>query len=289
MADRLVVGVAGLGLIGGSFALDMQEKGHAVLGCDIDKDVCDTALELGMAHAASPDIAVLEDAAALMIAVPVRETGNILKQVAGIDMPRLKAIFDAGSTKAKVIEWADENLGDKKDLFVPCHPIAGREHSGVRAATAGLFKDRRVVVCEHDCSKEALSVARGLWQECGATIDTMEPGFHDRIFAAVSHLPHLLAYTLVGDLGNKPDKDLLLAHAASGFADFTRIASSEPSMWRDVCLTNTDNIVNEMDAYITALQKLRDTVRQNDGDSLRSFFDDARKLRDGWLHKGEKG
>ena len=288
MPEQLVVGVAGLGLIGGSFAIEMQERGHAVLGHDINDATCTAALDLGLAHAASTDIAVLEDATAILVAVPVCNTLEVFNKIAGLDAPNLKALFDVGSTKTQVIAWATEALGKRARLFVPCHPIAGTEHSGVRAAMAGLFRGRRLIVCESNHDKEALSIARRLWEECGATIDTMEPQFHDRIFAAVSHLPHLLAYTLVEDLGNKPDKDLLLAHAASGFADFTRIASSDPSMWRDVCLTNKDNVIGEMDTYIEALRRLREIVAEGDGDSMRSFFDDARNLRDGWLHSGEK-
>lgn len=289
MGDRLTVGVAGLGLIGGSFALDLQAKGHAVLGHDIDPESCSVALERGMAHAASDDAAVLEDAAAVLVAVPVRETGAVLDRIAALEMPNLRAVLDAGSTKEAVIAEAARALGERKGLFVPCHPIAGTEHSGVRAALTGLFSERKVIVCGDGCEPDALSLARTLWEECGASTVAMESGFHDRVFAAVSHLPHLLAFTLVGDLGNRPDKDLLLEHAASGFADFTRIAGSDPDMWRDVCLTNRENVVAEVDAYIEGLQRMRDIVDRGDGPEMRAYFDSARALRDGWLRGGKDG
>ena len=281
--DKLVVGIAGLGLIGGSFAMEMQAHGYAVLGYDINKQTCATAMDLGFTHHCDINIGALEDSTAIFIAVPVGSTREVLAQIATLETPNLKAIFDSGSTKASILTWAHETLGAKANLFVACHPIAGTEHSGIRAATAGLFRDRRVIMCDPPANNDAVTIVTKLWEDCQAKIDTMTASEHDRLFAAVSHLPHLLAYTLVGDLGNKPERDLLLRHAASGFADFTRIASSDPDMWRDVCLANKDNIIREMELYLAALSNLRNIVAEGDGEALRDYFQIARDLRDNWI------
>ena len=287
MSDKIVVGVAGLGLIGGSLALDLQKQGHAILCCDKDSKTCDIALESGMAHAASANIETLADATVIFIAVPVCATKKVLEEIARLDAPNLRAIFDAGSTKRQISQSAAEALGDRSGIFVPCHPIAGREHSGVNAATKSLFKDKRVIICGAGCSGEALGLVKGIWESCGAKVNTMDVETHDRVFGAVSHLPHLLAYSLVGLLGHEKNKDLYLSYAASGFEDFTRIASSDPDMWRDVCLTNRENLLGEIEKYVDVLSSLKTAVDEGDGESMRKFFHDARALRDDWLLKRE--
>lgn len=278
-----VVGVAGLGLIGGSFAKDLIELGHAIVGYDIDADACAEAMRAGTATHASNDIQVLEDCRAVLIAVPVTQTAAVLRDISALDMPNLIAICDAGSTKQDICAAAKEILGDRAGVFVPCHPIAGTEHSGIRAAVKGLFRDRRLIICEAQQEQAAADLISGLWEQCGARIVRMAAADHDRLFAAVSHLPHMLAYALVNDLGRRDDRDELLAHAASGFTDFTRIASSNPHMWRDICLANSTNLVREIDAYLELLAELRTAIEQRDGEKLHTFFDVASTLRDNWL------
>ena len=287
MNGPITIGVAGLGLIGGSFALDVQEHGHGVVGYDIDEESCKLAMELGIAMHASCNIAALDDCAAVLVAVPVGETKQVFAQLAKLDMPNLQAIFDAGSVKGCILEDS-KSLGEKTDKFVPCHPIAGTEHSGVRAAFAGLFKRRRLIMCSSPAKASARQVAQALWEQCGSTVDEMSAEEHDRVFATVSHLPHMLAFSLVGSLGSRKERDELLANAASGFADFTRIASSDPSMWRDVCLANRKNLTVEIDSYIKDLRKLRDAVDASDGNFMHEFFENARVLRDTWVAKLEE-
>ncbi len=279
----IAVGVAGLGLIGGSFAEDLIARGHAVIGHDRDAESCAEAMRRGAVTHASDDIAVLDDCKAILIAVPVGQAAEVLRGVAGLDAPNLAAVCDAGSTKADVCAAAAEALGDRAGLFVPCHPIAGTEHSGIRAAVKDLFRGRRLIICKARQDEAAERLVAGLWEECGARIEHMDAEDHDRMFAAVSHLPHMLAYALVNDLGHRDDRAELLANAASGFADFTRIASSNPRMWRDVCLANGANLVGEIGAYIERLEQLRDAILTQDGARLHDFFEEARELRDGWL------
>lgn len=282
MSDPLNVGVVGLGLIGGSFALDAQANGHGVVGYDIDADSCAYALEHGIATHASTNIAALDDCAAILVAVPVGESGRVFAQLAQLEMPNLQAIFDAGSVKGRVLAEA-ARLGAKRACFVACHPIAGTEDSGVRAATAGLFRGRRLVMCDPPAASAATALCRRLWEECGSVVTAMEASEHDRIFAMVSHLPHMLAFALVGNLGARDERDEILAYAASGFADFTRIASSDANMWRDVCLANEPNLSQAIGAYIEDLRKLRAAIDANDGAALHAFFDNAKVLRDTWM------
>lgn len=282
--NKQIVGVAGIGLIGGSFAMDLMAKGHGVVGYDIDADTCATAMELGVVQQASTDIAILDDCTVILIAVPVGNIRVVMTQLARLNAPNLKAILDSGSTKTAPLEWAAAELGPLNTCFIACHPIAGTEHNGVRGAMRGLFHNQQVVLCNLPVTNnEAVTLAKGLWQECGAVINILDAAEHDRMFAAVSHLPHLLAYLLVGSLGGRPNRDTLLGFASSGFADFTRIASSNAQMWRDVCLNNSTNIVRELDAFGTELDKLRTAVANGNGDMLRKYFDEARTLRDNWL------
>ena len=284
MTDKQAIGIAGLGLIGGSFALNMLEHGHAVVGYDCDAQACQQAMNHGVVHQASTDNSVLDDCQAILLAVPVGSLPTVMQQLAKLDMPNLCAIFDAGSTKQKPLAWAAEHLGKYAAQFVACHPIAGKEHSGVSAAQVGLFRGRSVILCEPPASAAA-ALVRQLWQQCGSELKTMSAADHDHTFATVSHLPHMLAYMLVNLLGARPDRDELLSHAASGFADFTRIASSDPDMWRDVCLSNSQNILAELGAYRNELQRLSEFIAADNQSSIHDYFAQARNLRDNWLAK----
>ncbi len=284
MSEKQVIGVAGLGLIGGSFALDMLTCGHAVLGHDIDPQTCRSAMDNGIVHQASSDCKILDDCSAILLAVPVGSIRELLIQLAKLNLPNLHAVFDASSTKSEPTAWASQHLGSRSSLFVACHPIAGKERSGVHNAHANLFRDHQVVLCDPP-DNSASELVKNLWQQCGCEIKIMSAAGHDRIFAAVSHLPHMLAYLLVNLLGSRPDKDQLLSHAAGGFADFTRIASSDPDMWRDVCISNSENILTELNSYRNELDQLAKFISTGDKASIHNYFAKAREQRDGWLAK----
>jgi prephenate dehydrogenase len=277
--------VVGVGLIGGSFALALKQAGAArqVVGMGRSKEALARALELGIVDSVteSPEEAML-GADLVLLAAPVAQTGPILAALAPwLDIGTV--ITDAGSTKSDVVASARAALGAKVKQFVPAHPIAGRESNGPDAALAVLYQGKKTVITplpENDAGDVGLVAAA--WRLCGAVIHTLTPEQHDRVFAAVSHLPHLLAYALVDDIANKPHADQLFQYAASGFRDFTRIAGSSPEMWRDISLANRDALLTELDAYLAQLTVLRAHLAANDGPGLEAIYTNAQRARRAW-------
>jgi prephenate dehydrogenase len=276
--------IVGAGLIGGSFALALKQAGavREVLGVGRNPARLTVARELGLIDRAV-DWAQAGAADCILLAVPVGETAAVLRQLA----PHLKPgaiVTDAGSTKANVIEAARATLGEHIADFVPGHPIAGSEQSGPGAARADLYRGKRVVLTpQADTRADAVATVRALWQAAGAQVEMLDAVQHDRIFAAVSHLPHLAAYALVDDLARRADGDTFFRFAASGFRDFTRIAGSSPEMWRDIALANRAAVLAELDAYVDALQVLRQAVAAEDAAALLEIFSRARAAREHWM------
>ncbi|MFP5418495.1 MAG: prephenate dehydrogenase [Gammaproteobacteria bacterium] len=275
--------VVGTGLIGGSFALALKQAGavREVLGVGRSPARLAVARELGLIDRAV-DWVEAAHADCILLALPVGETEAVLKQLA----PHLKSgaiVTDAGSTKASVVAAARAVLGARIADFVPGHPIAGSEQSGPGAARAELYQGKRVVLTpQPDTRADALATVSALWQAAGAQVETLDADLHDRVFAAVSHLPHLAAFALVDELAQRADGDVFFRFAASGFRDFTRIAGSSPDMWRDIALANRAAVLTELDAYIVALQALRSAVSAGDADALLAIFSRARAARTHW-------
>jgi len=192
-------------------------------------------------------------------------------------------VTDGGSTKADVAAAAYAAFGERVGQFVPAHPIAGTENSGPAAARADLYREKKVVLTPLP-ENPVINVARvrSAWEWCGAVIHELTPAEHDRVFAAVSHLPHLLSFALVHDLALRDNRDLFFSFAASGFRDFTRIAASHPEMWRDICLANRVALLEELDRYRAQLDELRDALQRGDGAQLEATFDVARAARRAW-------
>ena len=240
------------------------------------------AQKLGLIDRAA-DWAAAGQADCILLAIPVGDTEAVLTQL----LPHLKPgaiITDAGSTKAHVIETARRVLGTRLADFVPAHPIAGSEQSGPGAARADLFQGKRVVLTPvTETRADALATVQALWEAAGAQLETLDAALHDRIFAAVSHLPHLAAFALVDELSGRADSDTFFKFAASGFRDFTRIAGSSPEMWRDIAVANREALLIELDAYLTALQALRQSVAAGDADALLELFSRARAARKNWM------
>jgi len=278
--------VVGTGLIGGSFALALKQAGavREVLGVGRNPARLTIARELGLIDRAV-DWAQAGQADCILLALPVGETGAVLKQLA----PHLKTgavVTDAGSTKANVVAAARAALGERFADFVPGHPIAGSEQSGPGAACADLYQGKKVVLTpQAETRASALATVRALWEAAGAQVETLEADLHDRVFAAVSHLPHLAAFALVDELAQRPDGDTFFRFAASGFRDFTRIAGSSPEMWRDIALANREAVLAELDAYLAALQSLRQAVAGDDAEALLKLFSRARNARESWMKK----
>jgi prephenate dehydrogenase len=215
----------------------------------------------------------------VVVAVPVRAIGPVLHDVALALSPEA-VVTDVGSTKTDVTRIAREELRALFPRFVPAHPIAGREASGVEAATADLFKGARVVLTPApETAADAIDLVRACWEATGGRIATLEPEQHDRIFAAVSHLPHLLSFALVSELASRADAANLFGFAAGGFRDFTRIAASSPEMWRDIALQNRAALLEELDRYGARLAVFRELVEKGDGPGLQRLMAEARASR----------
>jgi prephenate dehydrogenase len=282
IVDKLAL--VGTGLIGGSFALALKQAGavHEVIGVGRNLARLTIARELGLIdHVA--DWAEAGQADCILLALPVGETESVLRQLA----PHLRPgaiVTDAGSTKANVVAAARAALGARFADFVPGHPIAGSEQSGPGAARADLYQGRRVVLTpQADTRPAATATMRALWEATGAQVELLDAELHDRIFAAVSHLPHLAAFALVDDLAQRPDSDVFFRFAASGFRDFTRIAGSSPEMWRDIALANREAVLAELDAYQEALQAVHAAISAQDAAALLKIFSRARAAREHWM------
>lgn len=283
---RLVV--VGVGLIGGSFALALRSAALVgeVVGIGRGQANLDDALRLGIIDRgvtlAADWTRELGAADVVLVATPVAQYPTLLQAMAG----RLGAttlVTDAGSTKQDVIAAARDALGPAFARFVPAHPIAGTERSGAAAAFATLYRDRDVVLTPVAETEPAAVERIGvLWTHCGATLRTLAPEAHDRVFAAVSHLPHLLAFALVDAFADRADREEIFRFAASGFRDFTRIAASSPEMWRDIALANRTALLVEVAAFRAQLDRVTALLDAGDGDGLCAVFANARAARRAW-------
>ena len=266
--------VIGVGLIGGSFALALKKAKKVSHVIDVGRSAANLKLaqERGIIDSIGKDVG---DADVILVAAPVGQYPAIFKSLQGS-----KAIItDAGSTKRDVVL-----LGKHLSRFVPGHPIAGAEKSGAAAASAELFRDRRVVLTPlKESDDAAVSKVRKLWEACGARVSTMTAEEHDAVLAAVSHLPHLLAYGLVHEVAARKNSEQLFSFAAGGFRDFTRIASSHPEMWRDICIANRDRLLDELSKFSGTMEKMRELLERGDGAALEKLFAEARQARDQWL------
>ena len=277
------VAIIGVGLIGGSFSLALKEKklcGH-VVGAGRSAANLKLALERGIIDSIAPGpAAAARDADLVLISTPVAQFEKILLEIKDILKPGT-LVTDAGSTKRDVVASARAVLGAKIGQFIPAHPIAGAEHSGAAAAKPGLFLDRRVVITplEENGDRDIEAVA-ALWAAAGARVSRMTPQEHDEVFAAVSHLPHVLAFALVSDVSQRPNSAQLFGYAAGGFRDFTRIASSHPEMWRDICVANRDRLLHELHLYEEKLKTIGRMLDACDAPGLEKLFAEARAARE---------
>lgn len=265
----------GVGLIGGSFALATRAARQVsyVVGFDTHSQVLLRAVELGVIDESATTAAqAVANADLVMIATPVGSIRQTLQAILP-DLPSAAIVTDVGSTKAGVIEAAREEMGGAFPRFVPGHPIAGREHSGVEHSDVGLFRDRLFIstpVAQTDTV--ALGRVDALWRSIGCANERMTPEEHDSVFAAVSHLPHLLSFALVAHIAEQPDAARKFALAGAGFRDFTRIARSSPQMWSDICVSNRAAIGDELRGLRRLLEDLQRSVDAGDGEALRRVF-----------------
>ncbi|MBF0676431.1 bifunctional prephenate dehydrogenase/3-phosphoshikimate 1-carboxyvinyltransferase [Pseudomonas sp.] len=279
--ERLVV--VGLGLIGGSFAKGLREKGlfREVVGVDRNVESCRLAVELGVVDRCEEDLATAcRGADVIQLAVPILALEKVLAQLATFDLGHA-VLTDVGSAKGNVLRAAREAFGGVPVRFVPGHPIAGSERSGVTAADGWLFRRHKVILTPPDgVDSEALLLIERLWRTLGADVEQMDVEHHDQVLAATSHLPHMLAYTLVDSLAKRHENLEIFRYAAGGFRDFTRIAGSDPLMWHDIFLANRDAVLQVLDDFRDDLDALRAAVVAGDGHHLLGVFTRARVARE---------
>lgn len=275
--------VIGVGLIGGSLALALKKAGFVekVTGIGRSLQNLQTAQQLSVIDHYETDYAhALADAGMVFVSVPIGAMADVFAQI----KPHLKPgviISDGGSAKQQVIDAARDALGSKIEQFVPGHPIAGTEKSGAEAAFDSLYQDRRVILTPlAENSRTDIDKVRAMWQAAGAAVDEMDARHHDLVLAGTSHLPHILAFALVDCLNKVEDVDEIFKYAAGGFRDFTRIASSDPVMWRDICLSNSDAILAMMQNYQQQIDELKHCIERGDGESILALFKAAKDARD---------
>ena len=284
------ISVIGLGLIGSSIARGVRQHmaGARVTGYDSDPEVRDIALRIGLCDdvADSPGAAVI-DADLVILCVPVGAMGEAAAALAD-DLPADAVISDVGSCKASVVEALSAALPGA--TIVPAHPVAGTEHSGPEAGFASLFHHRWCIVTP-PAGADRLAVERVVefWKRLGAQVEEMEPAHHDRVLAVTSHLPHLIAYTIVGTASDMEEVTAseVIKYSAGGFRDFTRIAASDPTMWRDVFLSNKDAVLEMLQRFTEDLTMLQRAIRWDDGDALYDLFARTRAVRRSIIEQGQ--
>jgi len=281
MIDRLAI--IGVGLIGSSLSLALKQAGAVgeVVGYGRNPDNLRKGIELGVLDRFETSItAAVKDADVIVVAVPMSAMTEVFAALAG-NIRSDAIITDVGSSKGAVVKAAMASLGDDFSRFVPGHPIAGTEKSGVEAGFATLYQGRLVILTPlAQTAADAIARIDAMWRDCGATIEYLGIEHHDKVLAATSHLPHMLAYTLVHHLSNLNEHEEIFRYAAGGFRDFTRIASSDPVMWRDVCIANGDALLELIEQYQQELSRVALAIRTGDGDELLRLFGRAKSERD---------
>ena len=275
------VTIVGVGLIGASLGLALKQAGvvSKVLGVGRSKENLDQALKIGAIDGVVDLVQAAQQSDVIVLCMPVAQMRAAFEVMEPQLQPRTM-ITDAGSTKGDVILAAKEVLGKKACQFVPAHPIAGGAQHGASAAKVGLFQGKQTIVCPlQENSPEDIALIVGFWESVGSKVRKIGSVQHDAIYAAVSHLPHILSFALMASVVNSEDADQKLGHVGAGFKDFTRIAASSPEMWRDICLGNRTAILKELDQYLLIVNHMHQLIAKNDGVGLEKLFNKASKAR----------
>ena len=280
--------IIGVGLIGGSLARALRRRDDCpeIIGASRNAAHLQKAVELGVIDRFETDLGkAVAGADLVMVCVPLGAMENVFAQIRD-HLPAGAVLTDAGSAKGWVVEAARRAFGRVPPFLVPGHPIAGTEQSGVESSFAELYDGRRVILTPlEQTAAAATDRVRAVWEAAGAAVSEMSVEHHDTVLAATSHLPHVLAFTLVDSLARLGDHDEIFAYAAGGFRDFTRIASSDPVMWRDICLANGDAIVAMLERFGTDLESMKAAIRAGDGEALLARFQAAKQARDAFTEK----
>ncbi|CAM3626656.1 prephenate dehydrogenase [Polynucleobacter brandtiae] len=275
------VTIVGVGLIGASLGLALKQAGvvNTVLGVGRSTANTERALKMGAIDQVVDLVGAAKQSDVIVLCVPVAQMRAAFEIMEPHLQPRTM-LTDAGSTKGDVILAAKEILGKKACQFVPAHPIAGGAQHGANAAKADLFQDKQTIICPlQENSLQDTDLIEGFWRSVGARVKKISCVQHDAIYAAVSHLPHILSYALMVSIINSEDVDQKLEHIGAGFKDFTRIAASSPEMWRDICLGNRTSILKELDQYLLVVGHMRQLIAENDGAAIEKLFKKASQAR----------
>jgi len=274
--------IIGLGLIGGSFALNLRLKGFPgkITAIDVNPEAIEKGIELEVIDNGSIKHSIANSADLIVLATPVGAYEAVLNEL----KPHLNGkqiVTDLGSVKGKLVFRCEELLQGAAP-FVGGHPIAGTEKSGVESAVPNLFVGAKFIVTPTpNTDGEALKKIKNLWGRLGSEVIEMDPYRHDEVFAAVSHLPHVVAYSIVEAIAqlSETTETNLFEYTGGGFRDFTRIAMSDPIMWRDICLANRENVLNSIKEFKKALEKVENLIEREDAEGLKAFFEKAREKR----------
>ena len=279
------LGLIGCGLMGGSFALALKRAGlvKRVVGYSKSPSTTQRALSMGVIDVEAPSaLLAVSGADVVLLAVPVAATEATLKAIRHL-VTRDMLIMDVGSTKRDVIDSARRVLRDHVSSFVPCHPITGKEVSGVEHADPDLYTGRQVIVTPVDrTDPDHARRAIALWEALGCRVLKMAPDAHDAAFAAVSHLPHLIAFAMMNGITSQDQGNDYLSLAGPGFRDFTRIAASEPKMWRDILLANRQELLEQSRIFQRTLQAMEEMIESGNGEALETLIEQASQSRAHW-------
>ncbi|MES9942279.1 MAG: prephenate dehydrogenase/arogenate dehydrogenase family protein [Candidatus Thiodiazotropha sp. 6PLUC2] len=284
MIEKLAI--IGVGLIGGSVAMALREEGRVkeVVGCGRGSANLQKAEEMGVIDHYTHDIAqAVNGADMVLLAIPLGAIRSALEAMRD-HLSDNVVVTDAGSVKGSVVADVEAVFQGVPDFFVPGHPIAGTERSGVEAAFPELYRNRRVILTPlKETRPEAVARVEQLWCDCGADVSKMSVEHHDEVLAATSHLPHMLAYALVDSLSRMKENDEIFRFAAGGFRDFTRIASSNPVMWRDICIANQKALTEMLTGFANELHGLAGLLEKGDESGLLALFESAKSARDRYV------
>ncbi len=288
MFDTIVL--VGIGLLGGSLARDLRAHGlvNKIIGVCRSESTAKLALSESVVDEVLPIEKAVQNADLIVLATPMQVMLPLLKSIEGL-IPEKAILTDVGSVKTDLYAQLKEQSPAHLSQFVLAHPIAGGENSGVAASKLGLFNNKHVIITDTEevSVASAIKIAK-MWSSLGANVQNMSVQEHDATFAKTSHLPHVIAFSLVNFLNQQDDRKRLFDLAAAGFYDFTRIASSDAEMWRDICITNREEVLVALDGFKVQIEQIRDKVERADQNQILQYFGEAKSARDnGLLNKVE--